>query len=84
MMPEVSGKLDFAPAPGKTNSERWHMRVSYALSQHPEFARVGKVGKATVWRLKEAQMPAEPASKAFQREKGKFMGKGKSMGQGGH
>ena len=83
-MPEVSGKLDFSLMPGKPNMERWQMRASDALTQNPEFVRAGKEGKAIVWRLNKAHMPVAPASKAIQRDKGKFMGQGKSMGQGGH
>ena len=83
-MPEVSGKLDFSPAPGDSSRTRWEQRVNYALSQNHEFTCVGKEGKATLWQLNKAHIPAEPASKAFQRENGKFMAKGNSMGQGGH
>ena len=83
-MPEVSGKLDVGLTPGNCSVQQWQSRVNRALSKNPEFTRVGKEGKAVVWRLNTAHTPAEPASKATKREKGKFMGKGKSMGQGGH
>ena len=83
-MPEVSGKLDFGLAPGKSNMGRWEMRVDFALSQYHEFTKAGKEGRATVWRLATVHVPAEPASKVAKRGKEGFMGKGKSMGQGGH
>lgn len=83
-MPEVSGKLDFGHCPGKPNMERWQMNVGNALSSNPEFTHAGNEGCAIVWRLNKAHMPVAPASKAIQRDKGKIMGQGKSMGQGSH
>ena len=83
-MPEVSGKLNFSLLPGHCSMQGWQMNVSGALSRHPEFARVGKRGREVVWRLNQVHTPAKPASKVIQGGKGKFMGIGKSMGQGGH
>ena len=83
-MPEVSGKLDVSLCPGEKSRTRWEMNVGKALSSNPEFTQAGNEGRATVWRLNEAHMPAKPASKVIQCDKGKFMAKGKSMGQGGH
>ena len=80
----MSGKLDFSLMPGDRSMKRWQQSVNWHLSQKPEFTRAGKEGHATIWRLNNTHMPAEPASKAIKREKGNFMEKGKSMGQGGH
>lgn len=83
-LPPVMGKLDRRTYPGSQKMERWQHRVSTALSENPEFAKVGKVGNAAIWKLVDQHIPAKKPRQAVKRDKGKFMGKGKSMGQGGH